>query len=501
MLYISFIYKLIIYILERYYADDERYNSEDANTRISSAFRERIEEDNQKQLDDLTRDILSNTDNRGYGDDTEDVLRDFWEKYRHPLEGMYQARLDKRDYYPQFGIDAIGLRKRNPNHYGNEDFDGMHSHKHSLRGEGVDDDDENYQMNYLRKRYRQRKNKLNMIRQMYVNPYSQIKRFPVSKRSSNYMSLEATHEQKRSVRKQTDPKVEKELSNIFGNKKNNATPTKAPTTTTNAPITKKEITENKKKTKYSDEKKANKSTNKEELSPVPAGSEKPLQVKKKSIDWSDYFGLDRRKKSERNDLNKEWLIERYHKSIALPTKKRTAEVFLPSFRNHDEPSKKEFSENVNEEKDKFFPEEQKIDDMDTKLKMLEDKIVDDALKYTGAHEGETDPKEIQDVKDKVISRLAEAYSLEKMRNALNEYKLSVAKEKEKLKQRKPEEEEYIFSEEKRVAVPRKQVVDSDRETVPEADNNIKCTDRNEKCHEQSYRTPSEILENHFGNSK
>ncbi|XP_018578505.1 uncharacterized protein LOC108916688 [Anoplophora glabripennis] len=485
------------------YAEDDRYNPDDVNTRISSAFRERIEEDNQKQLDELARDILSNTDNRGlYTGDNEELLRELWEKYRRPVENSFYPRLDKRDYYPQFGMDAIGLRKRNPNvHYDGDEYENMYQHKHSPREDEFDDDDENYQMNYLRKRYRQRENKMNMIRQMYANPYSQIKRFPVSKRSSNYMSPETTHEEKRSVRKQTDPKVEKELSNIFGNKENNIAPTKSPTTTTKLPSSKREVSENKKIVKPTEEKKVTKALNKEELSPIPGGSEKPLQIKKKSIDWSDYFGLDRRKKSERNDLDKEWLIERYHKSIALPTKKRTAEVPLSSFRNHDEPSKKEFSDDLNEEKDKFSPEAQKIDDMDTKLKMLEDKIVDDALKYTGAHEGETDPKEIQDVKDRVISRLAEAYSLEKMRNALNEYKLSVAKEKEKLKHRKPEEEEYIFSEEKRVAVPRKQVVDTDRETIPEADNNIKCTDRNEKCHEQNYRTPSEILENHFGNKE
>ncbi|KAJ8950316.1 hypothetical protein NQ318_021176 [Aromia moschata] len=84
----------------------------------------------------------------------------------------------------------------------------------------------------------------------------------------------------------------------------------------------------------------------------------------------------------------------------MGAKKRNAEAPLSSFRNHDEPSKQEFLDDIDDEKDRLSPEEQKLDDMDTKLKIKEDRIVDDALKYTGAHEGETDPKEIQEVKDK-----------------------------------------------------------------------------------------------------
>ncbi|KAJ8918763.1 hypothetical protein NQ315_015083 [Exocentrus adspersus] len=457
------------------YIDDDNYNSDDLNTQISSAFRERVEEDNQRRLEELARNVFTN--GRGsYGIDNQELLREYWEKYRQPYEDTkLYSKFDKLDYYPQIGLDSSGFGKRNPtNHFGNEAFQNIYSNNRQPREE---------------KRYLQTQKKLNMIHQMYSNPYSQIKRYPVAKRSSNYVSLADTHEEKRSVKKQTDPKVQKELSNIFNNKGSTATSTQFPTTTAKLSAIarvqhpRKDDTETNKEVEM-------KNVNKKELSTLPSVTTKPLLIKKKSIDWSDYFGLDRHNK---------WLIERYHKSIVIPTQKRTAEVPLSSFFNHEEPPKKDSPENVKENaKEKATFEEKKINDMNGRLKVLEDKIVDDALKFTGAHEGETDPKEIQDVKDRVISRLAEAFSLEKMRNALNEYKLSVAKEKENLKQRNSDEEQYAFSEEKRVAVPRKQVVD-DRETAAETDNNIKCSNEDEKCLEQNYRLSDDILDNHFEN--
>nr|CAI5836259.1 unnamed protein product [Callosobruchus analis] len=226
--------------------------------------------------------------------------------------------------------------------------------------------------------------------------------------------------------------------------------------------------------------------NKEEYNPLSLVSQKPLQIKKKSIDWSDYFGLDRRKKSDSNDLDKEWLIERYHKSVAM-TKKRATEVPSSSFRKHDTIAKPTSTS------DQTKVEDLALEDLDSKLKGMEDDIIDGALKYTGAHEGVMDPTEIQEIKDKVISKLAAAYSLEKMRNALEEYKLTVGKQEQNTKD-KVVGDKFLFTEEKRVAVPRKQVVDD----VPEADNAIQCADGDEECHKQNYRTPNEIIEIHFG---
>jgi hypothetical protein len=67
--------------------------------------------------------------------------------------------------------------------------------------------------------------------------------------------------------------------------------------------------------------------------------------------------------------------------------------------------------------------------MDTKLRNIEEVIVNEAVKYTGAHEGTSDTKEIQEVKDKVLAHLATAYSLEKMRQALREFKSSLLAQK------------------------------------------------------------------------
>ncbi|KAG5875311.1 hypothetical protein JTB14_022222 [Gonioctena quinquepunctata] len=444
------------------YVDDEKYDA-DMNKRLSSSFRERVEEDNQKQLEEVAQNLISNMESRGrYGVENEDydeLLREFYDKYRRPYERskIYPSKLEKRYMYPRFGLDGIGLRKRTP--YASEGYEDSYL----LRDDNYDsEDDEDYPSNYLRKRYYQRENTLN--REMPMYPYSNAKRFPVTKRSSDYKmsAKEVTHEHKRST-------------------------TKEKVKSTEAPKEKKEDKDVKK----------SKSINKEEFTPVAPVSEKPLQIKKKSIDWSDYFGLDRRKKSsEPSDLDKEWLMERYHKSIVMSTKKRNAELPHSSFRNHDDPSVKEKVSGKTKDS-----EAQKIDEMDSKLQLMEDKIVDDTLKYTGAHQGETDPHEIQEIKDRVISRLAAAYSLEKMRNALGEYRLTVAKERERLKNRRPENEEYTISEEKRTSVPRKQVIDKDLEDTADADNNIKCADGDEDCHEQTYKTPNEIIETHFGSEQ
>ncbi|XP_039969305.1 DNA ligase 1 [Bactrocera tryoni] len=103
--------------------------------------------------------------------------------------------------------------------------------------------------------------------------------------------------------------------------------------------------------------------------------------RKKSIDWSTYFGIDRKKKST-NGLNEE------------------------------EDDKKE------EEKKKRELNIKEIRNMDRKLQSIEDFIIDETIKYTGAHEGIANPDEIRRLKDHVLSRLATAYSLEKMRRAL-----------------------------------------------------------------------------------
>nr|CAH7721827.1 unnamed protein product [Callosobruchus chinensis] len=451
---------------------DESNDPDLNNKRISSSFRERVEQDNEKQLEELVH-LISSMDDKGKfsDDDYEDIIRHLWTTYRKPYDGQTILLFS-------VWLDNGRMAKRNP--FTDETFENPYS-RHS-DDDFEDEDDEDYSSNTLRKRFDRTDYKIKKLRAMYSNnPYYKLKRFSIAKRSNGAVDSanDEKHEQKRSdTKKQTDPKVQKELNDIFGNNIADST-TKAPESVGTTPG-KKEIS-----TVTTIKPSKQSGDNKEQYHALSLVSQKPLQIKKKSIDWSDYFGLDRRKKSDSNDLDKEWLIERYHKSVAM-TKKRATELPNSTFRKHDTIART------------ISPDQMKVkdlalDDLDSKLKGMEDDIIDGALKYTGAHEGAMDPNEIQEIKDKVISKLAAAYSLEKMRNALEEYKLTVGKQEQNTKD-KAVDDKFLFTEEKRVAVPRKQVVDD----VPEADNAIQCADGDEECHKQNYRTPNEIIESHFG---
>lgn len=139
--------------------------------------------------------------------------------------------------------------------------------------------------------------------------YGVNKRLIVAKRSNAQIKNE-----KRSVKKQTDPQVEKDLSSIFGSdektqaetdKLRNQVSTPKPQASNNADTPAPRKIEKKDRAKMDINKDVD--INKEVFAPVAPQIGKPLQLKKKSIDWSDYFGLDRRKKSGRNNgLDNEW---------------------------------------------------------------------------------------------------------------------------------------------------------------------------------------------------
>ncbi|XP_062128446.1 uncharacterized protein LOC133840565 isoform X2 [Drosophila sulfurigaster albostrigata] len=116
---------------------------------------------------------------------------------------------------------------------------------------------------------------------------------------------------------------------------------------------------------------------------------------KKSIDWSQYFGLDRKKKSE-----------------------QLSEAELKK------DSKEEVEEDAQKKKKRELDPE-KLESMDKKLQSIEDFIIDETIKYTGAHEGINNQEEIRKLKEHVLARLATAYSLEKMRRALDKLRQSV----------------------------------------------------------------------------
>lgn len=169
-------------------------------------------------------------------------------------------------------------------------------------------------------------------------------------------------------------------------------------------------------------------------------NEKPIKIKKKSIDWSDYFGIDKRfKKSVSfvNNLNEDRLKKQYFDTF-------NKEVIYPlnSFRKNNYAKRSYVQPKPNMESDiqvndqshaqaekrnSETDNESKLDNIDKKLKNMEGLIVDEALRYSNIEE--IDSKEEQEMKEKLLTELAAAYSLEKMRKALKEFKQSLQMQK------------------------------------------------------------------------
>ncbi|XP_043283662.1 uncharacterized protein [Venturia canescens] len=134
-----------------------------------------------------------------------------------------------------------------------------------------------------------------------------------------------------------------------------------------------------------------------------------LELAKKNIDWSDYFGIDRRKKKSAllarpgsQDQDDEWMLQRYYKTMAENLK--SAEEDAHPDKDNDE-------------------KRDKLDQMDDRLKNVKNLIVEDALKY--GREGNS-----QEADAVVMTRLAAAYSLEKMRKALEEFRTNIAAQRD-----------------------------------------------------------------------
>jgi hypothetical protein len=197
------------------------------------------------------------------------------------------------------------------------------------------------------------------------------KRYPVTKRSSNfYTSPPLLHHKKFAFldnsekrRKKdavvtTDPKVARELDQIFssptasdhsqskahlkdsshdeGSSVKVLVDTEHVATTHTPMVTNSSIAAELKQntTEHHDNQHRSGSEEKAIQQPVTMNqAEPPLEIKKKSINWSDYFGIDRRRKKtgqngSRNDskatssnhpLDNEWLLNRYYKTFATTT--------------------------------------------------------------------------------------------------------------------------------------------------------------------------------------
>lgn len=501
--------------------------------RMLSSFRERMEREKSKEQQDkladmflqkLQQDVIEDPDaeadleeafhrdaerERNYLENRDymEMIEELWEKYKsthHNREresssaapSVYVA--SKRQIpadYTTLGWSGIGFRKRsNIDTAEDSDGDNQNDALYFLNYPPVHKEYVTNDNSRVRSRYRWLKpTDFDNHLQSAYNPdylYAQSKRFPVAKRSSNFYAPGGGfvhHKRAANGREQvykkamrndsasgTDPKVVKDLSNLFGNKG-----LSMEKVSTSLPMkTKKPLDKNIKKVgkkntttvahadgHTSQEKTATESKRKQQAEQVSLNQAngEPLNIRKKSIDWSNYFGIDRRKKKSESygnggAVNNDWMIKRYNQAVAMAVKRSSGSEYpLNFFRDNYASEGGSYGNEVEQTKRKSQfrnSDASNLDEMDDKLKNIEDLIIDEALKYTGAHEGETDPKEIQEVKDKVISRLAAAYSLEKMRRALSEFKTSLAVQRHAMKAKGGEngEEEVQQMDEKDTAL-------------------------------------------------
>ncbi|XP_071441379.1 eukaryotic translation initiation factor 5B [Hetaerina americana] len=326
---------------------------------------------------------------------------------------------------------------------------------------------------------------------------SRQRRFPVAKRSSKRVLLPGAEGERRKRREsgkeaKTDPKVAQVLSQIFesgdGGSKGNETKDAAAANKEEESKMKKKSGGPEKKEEKEDKRKRKKAgEDLAKVTPVAAeGSDakedkkkailkvkkrregegevaaavgEPETVKrektevKKSVDWSQYFGIDRRRKksgAEHSEKEKgeedekrkregeggkekekeregeeekldDWLLNQYYKTLAMSTNivKRGGPARSRMPHAGVAPAVVEAEET----------DEGGLDAMDGKLRRVEDAIVEEAIKDTGAHMGGPDGS-AEGVRERVLSRLAAVYSLEKMRKALTEFKANLREEEE-----------------------------------------------------------------------
>ncbi|GLV41697.1 uncharacterized protein CBL_13364 [Carabus blaptoides fortunei] len=486
--------------------------------RMLSSFRERMEREKSKEQQDkladmflqkLQQDVLEDPDaeadiedafhrdadrERNYVENRDymEMIEELWEKYKsthHNREresspatssGYMTAKRQIPIDYTTLGWSGIGFRKRSSMDTADEpDVNNQNDALYFLNYPPAHKEYITNDNSRVRSRYRWLKpTDFDNHLQSAYNPdylYAQSKRFPVAKRSSNFYAPGGTivhHKRATNGREQvykkamrndsvsgTDPKVVKDLSNLFGNKGLSMEKTSA-----SLPIkTKKALDKNSKKVSkknttnvvhadgHTSQEKTTAEPKRKQVEQVSQNqaNDEPLNIRKKSIDWSNYFGIDRRKKKSESygnggAINNDWMIKRYNQAVAMAVKRSSGSEYpLNFFRDNYASEGGSYGNEVEQSKRKSQfrnSDASNLDEMDDKLKNIEDLIIDEALKYTGAHEGETDPKEIQEVKDKVISRLAAAYSLEKMRRALSEFKTSLAVQRHAIKAKGGEED-------------------------------------------------------------
>lgn len=142
------------------------------------------------------------------------------------------------------------------------------------------------------------------------------KRFPVAKRSAKAQV--------------TDPKVAQDLGALFGTDEGNKTHNDDPKKIlSQIPKTETKVSPDHGNMDHIHQKSTDTTTHNPTVRPISRkeqqmnmgkGLEHPIDVKKKSIDWSQYFGIDRRRKKASllarpgtQEQDDEWLLQKYYK--------------------------------------------------------------------------------------------------------------------------------------------------------------------------------------------
>jgi len=218
---------------------------------------------------------------------------------------------------------------------------------------------------------------------------------------------------------------------------------------------------------------------------IPAPSHTQTKSKK-AINWSDYFGIDKRQdkhpeaiSSSLSDTSDHYDAEHEHKTInthnnpdkndkgkattsassslgsapPMPTETDKAEKLKEkkdkSRQENDTEDKpdrswilKEFYKNLamstNVKRKRESPgigtnkQIDKLEKIERKMEEAGDQIIWDTLKYTGAHrDAELSPEQLSQVKNEIIQKLSAAYSLEKIREAIEEFRQQLSQLKDK----------------------------------------------------------------------
>uniref|UniRef100_A0ABD2WCE1 Uncharacterized protein n=1 Tax=Trichogramma kaykai TaxID=54128 RepID=A0ABD2WCE1_9HYME len=235
------------------------------------------------------------------------------------------------------------------------------------------------------------------------------KRFPVSKRSASASAAAGNDDDDA---KATDPLVAKDLGSLFGSTQSTTTTTSTSTTALETtPLNRSQEQQQQQQHSHNHDRdhnvKQGHRQHEHERHHLPAvladTKDRPITVRKKSVDWSQYFGIDRRKKKatylarpDSQDQDFQYLLQKYYETMA--------EHLNPSGGNGGASSSKDAS-----------LKRDKLQQVDAKLRNMKNLMLEEAAQI-----GSQPDLDEQARKDEILERMATAYSLEKLRHALND---------------------------------------------------------------------------------